>query len=559
MGYGQAVAGSGDADIEQPPLFINGSLALGAFVGEEPVLGSDEPDLGILESLRGVQGDQGDAVTFLGFFLLALLLQDESVQKSAWPLLGMPLAVTGECIEQLADILHTVICLLVGLAPLLEILEVSALLEDRTQNRRGVGSRRLELDAIGPPILHETLDGSPCSGRADGEMLRVIEDGKKALAVFRPGLGGQLQSGRADAAGRIGQHTEKGIVVLGVEQGAEVGNDILHLAPVEKALPPHHAVGDAALAQRLLELTRLGVHSVEDGKIGPWTGLPTLGAGGLDLVDDELRLGLVIGGGEDADRIPLLAVAPEILSTAARVVFDEPVGHREDDIGAPVVLLELDDLRVGEVPLELQKIRRFRAAPSVDALVVVPHDADVRTSVTGKQADQLQLELVGVLKLVDEDVLVACAPRIPGLGVITQEFARLQQQVVEVHGIERAELVLVFGEKTPHGRAGLIGFADAEVLRLADDIAGQVRVERVFLVVNAGGELLHEPHLVRLVEDAEVFLVAEQRGVLPEDPNAECMERGEGDLLCLLGVHHPTDTLAHLLGGLVGEGDGKDR
>ena len=77
--------------------------------------------------------------------------------------------------------------------------------------------------------------------------------------------------------------------------------------------------------------------------------------------------------------------------------------------------------------------------------------------------------------------------------------------------------------------------------------------------MNAGGELLHEPHLVRLVEDAEVFLVAEQRGVLPEDPNAERVERGEGDLLCLLGIHHPADALAHLLGGLVGEGDGKDR
>ena len=103
-------------------------------MGEEPVLGSDEPDLGILESLCGVQGDQGDAVTFLGFFLLALLLKDESIQKSAWPLLGMPLAIPGERIEQLADILHAVISLLVGLAPLLEILEVSALLEDRSQD-----------------------------------------------------------------------------------------------------------------------------------------------------------------------------------------------------------------------------------------------------------------------------------------------------------------------------------------------------------------------------------------------------------------------------------------
>ena len=37
------------------------------------------------------------------------------------------------------------------------------------------------------------------------------------------------------------------------------------------------------------------------------------------------------------------------------------------------------------------------------------------------------------------------------------------------------------------------------------------------------------------------------------------MEGGEGDLLGLLGINHTADTLTHLLGGLVGEGDGEDR
>jgi hypothetical protein len=39
----------------------------------------------------------------------------------------MPLAVAGECIEKFPDILLTVVGLLLGLATLLEILEVAAL------------------------------------------------------------------------------------------------------------------------------------------------------------------------------------------------------------------------------------------------------------------------------------------------------------------------------------------------------------------------------------------------------------------------------------------------
>jgi len=143
--------------------------------------------------------------------------------------------------------------------------------------------------------------------------------------------------------------------------------------------------------------------------------------------------------------------------------------------------------------------------------------------------------------------------------VIAQELTGLEQQVVEVHGVERAQLVLVLGEEAAERRAGLFGLADAEVLGLADHIAGEAGVKRGLLVMDPCGELLHEPHLVGLVEDAEVLLVAEEMGVFPQHPHAEGVEGGEGDELRLLGVHRSRDALAHLLGRLVGEGDREDR
>ena len=104
-------------------------------------------------------------------------------------------------------------------------------------------------------------------------MLGIVEDGEEPLAVLGSRLGGQLQGGGTDAARRSSQHAQESVVVVRIEERTEVGDHILHLAPVEEALPADDAVGDAPLPQHLLELPRLGIHPVEDGEVGPRSGL----------------------------------------------------------------------------------------------------------------------------------------------------------------------------------------------------------------------------------------------------------------------------------------------
>ena len=53
------------------------------------------------------------------------------------------------------------------------------------------------------------------------------------------------------------------------------------------------------------------------------------------------------------------------------------MGGVEDELRGAVVLLELDDRRVGVVALEVEDVPEVRAAPAVDRLVVVAHDAQV--------------------------------------------------------------------------------------------------------------------------------------------------------------------------------------
>ena len=279
-------------------------------------------------------------------------------------------------------------------------------------------------------------------------------------------------------------------------------------------------VGNPPLAQHLLELTRLCVHPVEDGEVGPRSGLRAVRSGGLDLVRNEFRLGLVIRRGEDADRIPLLAVAPEAFAPAVGVVQNQAIGHREDDVGAPVVLLKLNDLGVRKVSFKLQQVRSLGSTPSVDALVVITHHADIRPVAACQQTDQLELKGIRILKFIHHDMTVTGPPLITGLGMITEQCPRLEKEIVEVHRIERAQLVLILGKKTAQGRVRGLGFAHPEILGLADDGPCQLGIDRVLLVMDPRRQLLHQTDLVGLVEDAEVLLVSEEVSVLAEHPDA---------------------------------------
>ena len=81
--------------------------------------------------------------------------------------------------------------------------------------------------------------------------------------------------------------------------------------------------------------------------------------------------------------------------------------------------------------------------PGGQALVGVADDGDVVVA-AGEEQDDLVLRLVGVLVLVDEDVLEALAVVLEHVGVVAEQADGVDEQVVEVHrpGLQQAGLVL---------------------------------------------------------------------------------------------------------------------
>src|SRR4051794_39671213 len=86
MGQGQGPHGTGDSDVEEAAFFVQGALTFGAVVRQDPLLQADDVDVRELKAFGRVHGDQGNASLFVDvvlLFFLALLVQDDFIEKTA--------------------------------------------------------------------------------------------------------------------------------------------------------------------------------------------------------------------------------------------------------------------------------------------------------------------------------------------------------------------------------------------------------------------------------------------------------------------------------------------
>ena len=291
-------------------------------------------------------------------------------------------------------------------------------------------------------------------------------------------------------------------------------------------------------------------------------------------------------------------------------------GGGEDVGGRAVVALEPDDLGAGEVVLEAQDVVDLGAAPAVDRLVVVADAADVlraraagfwRRAVWrgqpegwrglrgggvsarsawslalaprgGKVADgagaralpqQPQPQIlgdVGVLVLVDQDVLEALLVLPQHVRLLAEQADVLDQQIAEIGGVEHLQplligdvelLALAAGEARALAGRHLVG-RQAAVLPAVDQAGEHARRPALLVDVLGLEQLLDQPDLVVDVEDGEIGLQPDQLGVPAQDLAADRVEGAEPGHALDHAADHGADALLHLARGLVGEGDGED-
>ena len=206
-------------------------------------------------------------------------------------------------------------------------------------------------------------------------------------------------------------------------------------------------------------------------------------------------------------------------------------------------------------------LRTSAPRKAVDALVVVSDHGQVAVT-TGKLDEHLVLGAVGVLVLVDQDLVEAPPPVVPHGLVLLQEVDQVEDEVVEVHPVRlpaQGLVALVDKLQDPVLRrfAGDVGRPENLRLRLRDRLRQRREGVPAGIQVEVGERPLEDRSRVVLVEDREARAVPDQLDVGPQHPGRDGMEGadphrrlGRAELLRQPGPHLP--------GRLVGEGQGED-
>ncbi len=229
--------------------------------------------------------------------------------------------------------------------------------------------------------------------------------------------------------------------------------------------------------------------------------------------------------------IAALATRPELLVLSLRVVGDQPRRSREDRPARTVVLLQTNHGRVWVVGFELQYVPYVRPAPSVDALIRVAGDTNVLV-IDCDAVGQNVLGVVGVLILIDQDVLVTPPQRLANVRPIAKKKRRSHQKVVEIQRVVVIERLLVeaIGLRDPpaemviaHFHSVLVGSLHL-VLGVGDQRVKASRPEYV------GGQLeplydgLEDTELIVAIIDRVVLGEIGLSGELAQQPRAEGVE-----------------------------------
>ena len=182
-----------------------------------------------------------------------------------------------------------------------------------------------------------------------------------------------------------------------------------------------------------------------------------------------------------------------------------------------------------KLPLEFQDLPDLRAAPAVDALVVVTDHAEVAAE-AGKLREQRELGVVGVLVLVDEKIPVAPLVLLQQRRVLSEQRQRQEQQVVEVHRAHRAQPELIFRQELRGAElvfvAGVAGRSTGAQPR--EDAEQAVHVEPLVVDLQIAQQPLHQRSLIAGVEHGELRGECERLVLLADDPHPEGMEGAHG-------------------------------
>ena len=373
-------------------------------------------------------------------------------------------------------------------------------------------------------------------------------------------------AGGANAIDESGDAHEADLI-LAVDDELHEGGDVLDVGLLKEAQTTGDLERDAAAGQLHLNFHGVEVGAVEHGD------LPKIYAFILKFknpLGDKGRLGAgVIQRDERGQHAARRSGGLEALADLTTIFCNGGIGKVQDFGDGAVIDLDLMDVGAGMLLREAQDVLHISSTPGVDRLGVIADDHEIAVF-PDEEVDHAALEAVGILELIDKDELELTLEALPDVVVVLQEVDGLGEQVIEVHAIGVSFLLFVeapdgfdlifdldeVGEAISDDFVEAFKGIDEEGEDLAENTAfGKV----VGSGINAAGgdNGVHEGFLVLAIHDRIALFETNEFRMVAQDAIANGVEGAAPEALSL-HRDQALDTVNHLAGGFVGEGEQED-
>ena len=363
-------------------------------------------------------------------------------------------------------------------------------------------------------------------------------------------------------------------IVLLVCKQTQISKNVLDFLAVPESRTAKNHRRNPAIVQRLLYHAGLRIGTVKDCRLRI-----AFATGGHNAVRNLLRLGAVVLHVAHANRVARFFLGENLLLHFERAHVMRNHGARplHDVACGAVIAFQLHNGDRRKIAMEVADNLNVRATPAVNALVVVAHHGHVPLLVD-KELQEFVLNVVRVLIFIDNHVFKAVGQLFSKARHLLEHEHRIEQEVIEVHGVRFTQALLVFRIVT--GAVFLVdkfGTLHGDIRRLQPGFP--ILVEHRILVARNSAmhaldfgriaviaqffleDLLQYALLVVVIVNGEVGIVPIRAESLPHEiPLKAHLQKAQAHRV---ERSHPfkshpriqqfLDTLVHFAGGLVGE------
>ena len=132
------------------------------------------------------------------------------------------------------------------------------------------------------------------------------------------------------------------------------------------------------------------------------------------------------------DLLALALIGPQVFGFATRIIRDDCVRGIQNGLRTSVILRKHHSGYFGESIFKFQDVAEVGAAEAIHALIGVAHDTHVVMQCAEHDHNGV-LRHIGVLILVNKNVLKTLLIHMQNVGVLTEQTHHIGEQVVEVH------------------------------------------------------------------------------------------------------------------------------